>query len=440
MAEQWCGQLADDLFDELHPIADGNAVPGFVVSVRDSSGESSRCHGRASVHDLRPVTPATRFQVGSVSKVLCAHLVLDLIGAGALAAHDPIRRYVPEFAPQSLPGDREVTVDDLLTHRSGFDGDYHINTGFGVDALDLVVPAANSAARLAPPGCWYSYSNLGFALLGLVVQRVVGRPFEDVAAERVLGPLAMSTAGYHWQRPAGQDVAVGHRQRNGDIEAVDWSRPRCRMPNGGLVACAGDLTLMAASMARSHAPALLADAAGFADGAGPVSFLDVGATGTLCWHDGATPGFRSIVGWTNDVAVSMVCNGNHGIDLVRSARAWMQRVLVGGCAAISSGSMPIDVDEVVGTYRAPSIAGYHDVTPTKIVIDHSANEGASLRVLGAGGRYAMRWSGDRFAIHPSEHGVDTGMVLRRGERVVAIGWQGRVLPRVSDAAAPVGAG
>jgi CubicO group peptidase (beta-lactamase class C family) len=432
-ARQRSEDLAQGLFDALRPIADESDVPGFAVSVRDRIDEHTRCHGRASQQGQVPVSPATRFQVGSVSKIVCAHLVLDLIDAGSLSLDDPIGLHVPEFSPRARPDDRLVSVDDLLSHRSGFDGDYHIDTGSGADALDRVVPAANSAVRLGPPGQWYSYSNLGYALLGLVVQRVTGQPFEDVARNRVLGPCSMSTSGYHWQRPADRDVAVGHRRVSGSVEEVDWSRPRCRMPNGGLVSSVGDLTLLAAHLRPVHASsAPSTDSAGFADGAGPLSFVDIGATGTLWWHDGGTPGFRSILGWSDDIAVAMACNANHGLDLVRAARSWMQQVLVGGLADVCTAPMPAGAVEVAGTYRAPSVAGYHDLSPATIVIAPSDQGGYSLLDVGVGGHYQMRWSNDRFSVRPSVHGDETGLLLRERGRVVAIGWQGRVLPRISN--------
>lgn len=217
-------------------------VPGLQVAVV-ASGEAVAAAGLGvlGVRDARPVTSRSVFQHGSCGKAYTALLAARLAATGALDLDEPVRRHVPELVlPDPVVAER-VTVRDLLAHRSGLgrhDLLWILDGGLTREAL------VGRLAHLplgAPFRTAMGYSNLGYALAGLVLERATGRSWEDLLGEHVLGPAGMSaSAGTPAQGP---DVATGHVLRDG---AVVPTAPRAM----GAVAPAGLLTTTAEDAAR----------------------------------------------------------------------------------------------------------------------------------------------------------------------------------------------
>lgn len=168
---------------------------------RDYSGTISLMHGGESVAevargqvggpDSAAITGTTRFNIGSANKMFTAVAVAQLADAGKLGFDDPIGKYVPELTAEA----RAVTLHQLLTHTSGL-GDFFRPQNIGV------VRAARKAADLLPvlvedkpqfpPGSPFSYSNSGFALLGIVVERVSGEVYADYIQKHIFAPAGMT--------------------------------------------------------------------------------------------------------------------------------------------------------------------------------------------------------------------------------------------------------
>ncbi len=145
-----------------------------------------------------PNGPAVRFRIASTTKQFTAALVLQLWEEGRLELDAPVGRYLPEYPrPQ---GDR-VTLHHLLTHSSGIP-DYVGLPGFYAtiarrEHTPAELVALTSALPLEfEPGSRWSYSNSGYVLLGLVIERVTGKPYERVLRERILDPLGLADTGY----------------------------------------------------------------------------------------------------------------------------------------------------------------------------------------------------------------------------------------------------
>lgn len=178
-------------------------------------------HGLADVAAADPVTPDTRFALGSLVKPLIAAVVLQERDAGRLHVDDPVSRYVPGVDVDARA--EPITIHHLLTHTAGL-------------ALEASAPPAVQAGdRVAPPGAGHSYSNLGYQLLARVVERVTGRPCVAVIRERVLLPLdanATVTAG-------GAGMAVGYTRADDTADLVPT--PPDAYPAGSLVCTAADV-------------------------------------------------------------------------------------------------------------------------------------------------------------------------------------------------------
>lgn len=142
-------------------------------------------------HQRRPMQEDTIFDIASLTKVVATlPLVLGLVEEGALLLDDRVVDYLPEFRGG---GKEDVTVAQLLTHSGGLL--WH-REFFRTLAGEAIVAAAMAEPLTHPPGTRTVYSDLGFMLLGEVIQRVLGAPLDEAARERVFQPLGMRDTGY----------------------------------------------------------------------------------------------------------------------------------------------------------------------------------------------------------------------------------------------------
>jgi D-alanyl-D-alanine carboxypeptidase len=165
-------------------------IPGLALAVvRDGRVVKERGYGLANVELRVPATPATVFEIGSVTKQMTAAAVMLLVEEGRVALDDPLSKYLPD-TPE---GWGHVTVRHLLTHTSGL-RNYTGLTGF---ELTERLTRDEFIKRLAPhplafrPGDQHSYGNTNYSLLGYVVEAASGQGYWQFVSARLFGPLGM---------------------------------------------------------------------------------------------------------------------------------------------------------------------------------------------------------------------------------------------------------
>ena len=161
-------------------------TPGLALALTDRERQiGGLVRGLANIDARAPVTPAHRFQIGSISKGLTAIAVLTEVEAGRIDLDAPVIAYLPWFDVPSR-FDIPVTIHHLLSHTAGL--------ACGLDA------AGDAVAELlllreseigTEPGSRFGYSNAGYKALGLVVEAASGRPWWEVVRERVMEPIGM---------------------------------------------------------------------------------------------------------------------------------------------------------------------------------------------------------------------------------------------------------
>lgn len=181
---------ADAVDDYLGRVARQQDFPGLAVGViRDGKLLKARGYGVASLEHNVPVTPATVFDLASLTKPFVSEAVLLLLQEGKLSLDDSLSKHVPEV-PAAWSA---VTVRHLLTHTSGIP-DYLNELGRNfphhTSAGEFLKAIAGEALAFKPGEKW-SYSNTGYVLLGMVVAQVAGEPYDDFLARRVFRPLGM---------------------------------------------------------------------------------------------------------------------------------------------------------------------------------------------------------------------------------------------------------
>ena len=188
-------------------------VPGAAVGVVREGSATTACYGVADVRTGEPVTPETRFGVGSLTKSMVATVIARLAEAGRLSLDDPAAAHVPELRASGWAA--RATVRDLLANRSGiplraglefgFDGRRDQDDG----ALSRLV--ADAAAGV-PAGSFWSYTNVGWCVLGRVIETSAGAAWEDAMRRHLFGGVGMSgtafAAGAVPERASGHEVTA----------------------------------------------------------------------------------------------------------------------------------------------------------------------------------------------------------------------------------------
>jgi len=220
-------------------------VPGAALAVVRGDDVAVVVHGVRDVLTREPVTPATRFEGGSLTKVLVATLAQRLADEGRLDLHGPIAERVPEL--RGAPWAATASLDDILAGLSGLP--LRAETDFdapfdGPDAIDRMLEAITSGA--SSRASW-SYSNASWSVVARAIEHATTLPWRQAMQSYVLEPAGMSATSLEPQPPAG--LAVGHQVRAGEPVPVAADRRAAYAASGTtLTTTAGDL----ARLARLH--------------------------------------------------------------------------------------------------------------------------------------------------------------------------------------------
>ncbi|MEU4115633.1 serine hydrolase domain-containing protein [Kitasatospora sp. NPDC028055] len=344
----------------LKAVTDAGAAAA-IAEVSDENGVWRAGTGVADLATGAPVRVDGRFRAGSITKTFTATTVLQLVGEGRLGLDDPVERHLPGMVPN---GGR-ITVRQLLNHSSGLWDPTNEPGGLFPHTTDpgeirnwldqggltrSITPAQVVAASVAhapnfPPGARFSYSNVNYTLLGMIIERVTGRTYAQEITARILRPLGMTGTYFpgratdirgphahgYWtlaEGPAPEDRS----DRDVTVESVTWANSA-----GELISTLSDLNrferallggrLLSPELMRQMTTTIPAQSDG-----GPVG-LSYGlglarlelSCGPVYGHDGGMPGFASQLWSKGDrqVAMSVTSRGDQ-------AQAVQQLVAQGG--------------------------------------------------------------------------------------------------------------
>jgi len=224
---------------------------GAVVLEQDGEVLISKGYGLADRASGRAATPDTGFDIGSLVKPFTTVAVLKQESGGALHRTDSIARFLPD-----LPADKaRITVQQLLTHSSGLpdivDAEgrpwgYTTDYDYEPVSRDELLRRATKARLIFEPGERSEYSNLGFSLLGAIVEIASGEPYERFLQRTVFQPAGMTRTGYRGPGWTNAELAVGYRgdSRWGTPLDHPWlaDGPSWNLrANGGMLSTAEDL-------------------------------------------------------------------------------------------------------------------------------------------------------------------------------------------------------
>jgi len=169
-------------------------IPGAVVLLRTPQGEFTVTYGTTFLGATSPPRADTHFRIASNTKTMTAAVIVLLAQEGKLSLDDPVSKYVP-----GVPNGDNITIAESLEMRSGlynYTNDPIISATIDTDPAKVWTPAELLAIAFAhsanfPPGTAYEYNNTNYALLGLVAEKVDGKPLAQVMHNRLFGPQNM---------------------------------------------------------------------------------------------------------------------------------------------------------------------------------------------------------------------------------------------------------
>lgn len=296
------GELGAKLDSQMRQLAE-KGFSGVLFVAKDGQIVLNNGYGLANKEDKIPYSADTVFDIGSITKQFTGAAILKLEMQGKLRTTDKISKYFKD-----VPADKaDITLHQLLTHSAGFvDG---LGRDYEKLTRDELIQKALASKLQYAPGEKHEYSNLGYSLLGAIIEMVTGKSYERYLRENLFKPAGMNKTGYmipKWKR---EDLAVGYSRKDGSR----WGTPVDHLwdkdgpfwnlrANGGLLSTAEDLykwhlalegekVLSKAAKEKYYTPHI-------AEEPGGSSFYGYGwviqktGRGTkVIWHNGGNPYF-----------------------------------------------------------------------------------------------------------------------------------------------------
>ena len=226
LAESLDAYLLDQSFNGVTLVASGDQIILL------------KAYGLAQVNEQEEMTVDHQFQIASVSKSFVAVSILQLVEAAKLTLDQTIDKYFPD-----MPNAELITIHQLLTHTSGlYSGDDLTNYSQVTTVDEIIAPAFKSSnLYYEEPGTYSIYSNLGYDVLGAIIEQVSGQTYADYIEEHVLIPAGMTQSGLNMEGLVLENMATAY---NGNISEGDEAKvlhPSFGYSSGGLHSTAMDL-------------------------------------------------------------------------------------------------------------------------------------------------------------------------------------------------------
>jgi len=330
----WAQNQSSEIDSIFQPFVTADS-PGFAVGVMQGGRlVFSRGYGLADLNTRQSITPATNFRLASVTKQFTAMAVMLLVHDGKLRYDDTLTKVFPEFPPYGS----QITIRNLLNHTSGlkhYESIYESQTAnlppdkiSQLHDADVLRILEQQNSTDFSPGTRWEYSNSGYAVLAMIVERVSGQTFSDFLQHRIFTPLGMKhSIAYVKGKNEVPNRAFGYRKsQNGNgWDFADQSPTSAVLGDGGIYTSIEDLTewdkgllehtlLSEKQMQPAITPVQVGGGVQLSDGErsdyGFGWFLSPYNGHRRMWHDGDTSGFHTSIQRLVDDKVTVVVLAN----------------------------------------------------------------------------------------------------------------------------------
>jgi CubicO group peptidase (beta-lactamase class C family) len=324
------GKQIDELFAA---IKSANEPGAAVLVLKNGNVAFQRGYGVTDLKTMHRIDPHTNFRLASVTKQFTAMAVMLLVHDGKLHYDTRLADLFPEF-PEYGKG---IRIRDLLNHTSGLQDYENLMPKYKAKTPAEQIPQIQDAevfelmkgqkATKFAPGTRWDYSNSGYVALGVIVEKVSGKPFGDFLRERIFLPLKMNQSiAYHKSRNLVPNRAFGHSRQAGAWRQTDQSPTSATLGDGGVYSSLADLArwdralrehalLSETEMTPAITPARVPNGSAVEPDGSPAAygfgwFLNPYRGRARMWHYGETIGFRTAIQRFRDESLTIIilCN------------------------------------------------------------------------------------------------------------------------------------
>jgi CubicO group peptidase (beta-lactamase class C family) len=228
----------DEYFSEKIPAEGPGAV---VLAIKDGEIILRKGYGMANIELGVRMTPNMVFRIGSITKQFTAACIMMLTEEGKISLNDEITKFIPDYPT----GGNKITIHNLLNHTSGIKSyddisDYYSTIRDDLEPDELVNLFKNEPMDFRP-GEQFRYSNSGYFLLGIIIERISGKTFEEYVNERIFRPLGMKNSNHGNHGCIIPNRAAGYQQADTGFVNADYLSMTQFTANGSLLSTADDL-------------------------------------------------------------------------------------------------------------------------------------------------------------------------------------------------------
>jgi len=232
----------DQFFDRL---AEKNKAMGSLTIAKDGQALYTRTigYGQITATDKKPITAASRFRIGSITKMFTAAIVLKLAEEKKLKLTDTLDKFFPQIANAN-----KITIAHILAHRSGIHDslvDKNLRPGLRTEPItkEQLLALIEKAKPDFEPNAKNSYSNSGYAILGLIIEKVTGKPYEEALRKQITSKIGLADTYLATGNidPA-KNEALTYMNLGAEWKPVDETHPSNLFSAGGIISTPNDLT------------------------------------------------------------------------------------------------------------------------------------------------------------------------------------------------------
>jgi D-alanyl-D-alanine-carboxypeptidase/D-alanyl-D-alanine-endopeptidase len=316
--------LPGDVRDNLEQRIKVANYPAIVVGMVNAMGTSFYSFG-VKKEGGQPVDEHSIFEIGSISKTFTSTLLAEEVLKGEMSLDDPAQKYLPDSVHLPMYNDQAITLGNLCDHTSSlprmpdnFDPADPMNP-YADYTVDQLYQFLSGYKLNRPIGSEYEYSNLGVGLLGQIISRKTGTPYEELLISRITRPLQMDETKITLDDNMKKNLAFGHAS---GIQVENWDIPA--MAGAGAIRSSAYDMIKYVSAEMNLTPSPLHEAMSLThkqrhnkvggNGLGMAWFIDYDDALAIYNHGGATGGYRTFVGFTDSLGVVVLTNTDEDIE------------------------------------------------------------------------------------------------------------------------------
>lgn len=288
-------------------------INGILRIHQDNKIAFQKAYGYSDWNTRAAILDQTRFRIGSLTKQFVAVLILKLEEEGKLSTADPISKYIPDY-----PRGNEITIEHLVKHTSGIPNFIFFSVYLSFMSQPHTRQQMIARFRDLPlefqPGTQYNYSNSGYYLLGVIVEKVTGKSFAEALREKIVEPLRLANTGF-WPEP--NPSAQGYQHLGPTPSIAKTIDPSVPFTAGGMYSSVADLhlwqnKLFSSFLNVSSLSKLVTPGRG---NYGYGLWIDEVSGRKRIWHTGGINGFRCVLSWYPNEKINVIFLGNlEGVD------------------------------------------------------------------------------------------------------------------------------